>query len=176
MAFPNTGKSVAVGISIESLLEETVSDIVEDDEADSAEDTDDMVTCDDNRSGDADERSEDRDENSVSEELYDDTTTVVSSGAAPRSVSEEDEDEDDEERTCRAEGSYATCCSRKCARSVEAGQAYLCEFGIPARNPVSEPMTKLNNPRKTGFLGNFLTCCMCVFISYYYTTKLHKYQ
>ena len=163
MAFPNAGKfDVVVGMSEETLLDETVTEIVEDD--------------------DADGRPDGRDEISTLVESRDDTTIVVSSGAAGRSISgeedkdEDDKDEDEEGRTCRAEGSYPTRCSRKCARSVDAGQAYLAELGMPARNPANEPITKLNNPRKMGFLGNFLTCCMCVFISYYYTTKLHKYQ
>ena len=109
----------------------------------------------------------------------DDATDAVStgsSGAAARRRSDDAEDEGEEDVGRKAEVSKASCRSRKCARSMGALQECWTIGGCPTTNPKNEPATNHPSAVKTGPFGTFQACAMCVFISYYYTTKLLIYQ
>lgn len=48
--------------------------------------------------------------------------------------------------------------------------------GCPMTYPRKEPITNQPSATNTGLFGTFQACAMCVFISYYYTTKWMIYQ
>ena len=115
------------------------------------------------------------------EDAADDAGSTGSPGAAARSRSTDDAEEDEEVELTDEDGrsadvSKAIWRSRKCARSGCALHERWMDGGCPTTYPRNDPTTNQPSATNTGLLGTFQACAMCVFISYYYTTKLLIYQ